>query len=767
MSGQGNGRNASALIQRFENMAVPDKEPEKPPILPRYATTPAARPPPPLPTKPKPKEPADSEPSPVASLEAAQSALSAAIAHAKVPPSRWNRRPSMPEATRKRPVNVPANTLVDTPASPAEPEPKASLDSAKKPPLGSTSLPLNALRGRAVAARDEGTIPALNRRAEIEADESQIPNNLWLEFAEQCVSEAQKLQKSGSAQEAYVKYMMACNVFSKKLQRTRENSGITNNANYIRLRTDISTWVVEELETLQKELEGKPRAALGDYRPPAPRESNRVPSTQGSPPESRTSLRSSHTVARRQSPPGDPAARRTEGVTDIIEDDSSEVDSDDNNSRKSAMSNSTSSSDLSSMLSYHAPLDSRSRASNGSAAGLSRNSSQQQTSRPSSQTPSAQGLNRPGNHRQRPPSRDADRVALLPPPPPPPRPPLPALGVRPRVETHGATHDSRREFRGPGYIERPPEGSVAPAPFVPEPHERDAPVEPYDDDPGFPPGMDHHKSPMSPSKRHSQVSDAGTFGMTGLRNFGNTCFMNSVIQCLIGTKPLARYFLRGEWKKRLITGNGDYVDVICEYANLVECMLHGQFSSFSPKGFLAAVAQCSEQFDGTEQEDAQEFATFLLDVLHESLNQVCPRPPPEREMTPSEELVFEGLTNKQQSKLQWELYTRRNLSIVTDIFQGQIQSRLTCMVCAYTSTTYHTFTELSIPIPTPHGDGISMDYPVNIYECLDSYSETEILDGDNMWMCPQCETKRQATKKLMISRLPLVLILHLKRFSTR
>lgn len=53
---------------------------------------------------------------------------------------------------------------------------------------------------------------------------------------------------------------------------------------------------------------------------------------------------------------------------------------------------------------------------------------------------------------------------------------------------------------------------------------------------------------------------------------------------------------------------------------------------------------------------------------------------------------------------------------------------------------------------------------IDIYDCMDTFSQIEYMDDQNPWYCSQCKKKQCATKSLTICRFPDYLIVYLKRF---
>lgn len=250
-------------------------------------------------------------------------------------------------------------------------------------------------------------------------------------------------------------------------------------------------------------------------------------------------------------------------------------------------------------------------------------------------------------------------------------------------------------------------------------------------------------------------------GLTGLKNVGNSCYQNATLQCLSATIPLAKFMLDGSYKKAINKVNplGTQGALAESFAHLIKVMWSEQYTFVSPVTFRDAIGRFASTFRGFDQHDSQEFLAFLLDGLHEDLNYVVHKPPPV-DMTPDREEELETLPQQVASVKEWTIYRQRNDSLIVDWFQGQFRNKMTCLTCGKTSTTYNAFMYLSLPIPS--GRSFSK---VTLFQCLDAFVKEEVLDKADAWNCPACKKPRKATKRLSISRLPMILLIHLKRFS--
>uniref|UniRef100_A0AAQ5Z4W9 Ubiquitin carboxyl-terminal hydrolase 32 n=1 Tax=Amphiprion ocellaris TaxID=80972 RepID=A0AAQ5Z4W9_AMPOC len=193
--------------------------------------------------------------------------------------------------------------------------------------------------------------------------------------------------------------------------------------------------------------------------------------------------------------------------------------------------------------------------------------------------------------------------------------------------------------------------------------------------------MDRHKVPTEK-------------GATGLSNLGNTCFMNSSIQCVSNTKPLTDYFISGRHLYELNRTNpiGMRGHMAKCYGDLVMELWSGTQKNLAPLKLRWTIAKYAPRFNGFQQQDSQELLAFLLDGLHEDLNRVHEKPYVELKDS-------DGRPDWEVASEAWENHLRRNRSIVVDLFHGQLKSQVKCKTCGHISARFDPFNFLSLPLP--------------------------------------------------------------------
>uniref|UniRef100_A0A672YQ19 Ubiquitin carboxyl-terminal hydrolase n=1 Tax=Sphaeramia orbicularis TaxID=375764 RepID=A0A672YQ19_9TELE len=201
--------------------------------------------------------------------------------------------------------------------------------------------------------------------------------------------------------------------------------------------------------------------------------------------------------------------------------------------------------------------------------------------------------------------------------------------------------------------------------------------------------------PYSNSYDYSdQARQSERSGLCGLSNLGNTCFMNSAVQCLSNIPPLTEYFLKDKYTDELNEDNplGMKGEIARAYAELIKQLWSGKYSYVTPRPFKTQVGRFAPQFSGYQQQDSHELLAFLLDGLHEDLNRIRKKPYIQLKDA-------NGRPDKVVAEEAWENHIKRNDSIIVDIFHGLFKSTLVCPVCSKVSVTFDPFCYLTLPLP--------------------------------------------------------------------
>ncbi|CAH0482232.1 unnamed protein product [Peronospora belbahrii] len=219
---------------------------------------------------------------------------------------------------------------------------------------------------------------------------------------------------------------------------------------------------------------------------------------------------------------------------------------------------------------------------------------------------------------------------------------------------------------------------------------------------------------------------------TGLINMGNTCFMNSALQCFFHSPVFREYFLSSRFEPEVNKKNrlGSRGAIAAAYAQLQSALWRERDQGYLlPGRFRDEFTRVCSHFEETRQYDAHEFMVALLDCLHEDLNQGC-----RTMLSPTEDVIQEkgsrclgfgsfigediqesdtedsqahfetsGTTfDEVQGDAAWHDYTSVNSSVVVDLFHGQMRSETVCGTCGERNCTFDPNLFFSLPIPEPN-----------------------------------------------------------------
>lgn len=268
-------------------------------------------------------------------------------------------------------------------------------------------------------------------------------------------------------------------------------------------------------------------------------------------------------------------------------------------------------------------------------------------------------------------------------------------------------------------------------------------------------------------------------GKLGLPNVGNSCYLNSTIQCLAGTPGLLSYFFQSVKRdneqsvrrykidmsnvKTIKNNKTDTKKKLMDawYSLLVQ--LWGTSGRVNPIPFYRSIGQVANESNVSisvsgGQNDFQEFLILLMDSLHDVLSYETKMNIVGTEMNNMDKLSVIAYNN-------YIKHFEKDYSIFVKFFIGQISTQ-TIGECGHESIIFDPIKFLNLIIP-PSQETLTITDLFENYVKETYLKEHKSQNGeivDERWFCDKCNTKVNAKIKNSIWDLPKYLIITLGRY---
>ena len=212
-----------------------------------------------------------------------------------------------------------------------------------------------------------------------------------------------------------------------------------------------------------------------------------------------------------------------------------------------------------------------------------------------------------------------------------------------------------------------------------------------------------------------EIEDKSITGYVGIKNLGSICYMNSLLQQFYMIPSFRAEILAAKEKGEV----NEAESVLYQTQYLFASLKESKKQYYDPKYLCRALKDENKKSLAINvQMDADEFINLFFDQLEASLKGT------------------------------------KHEKMISKFFGGVFANQLLCKDCPHSSVRKEPFLALNLQIKNKK----------SLEECLDSFVEGEILQGENAYYCDKCDKKVNTLKRTYIKTLPRHLICVLKRF---